>query len=438
MNKNMKYKRITLLYAVIFMCMAGIMTVLFSKMNYENRTVIDDIKESTSDSVDDNEMENIIVWYSNEKYKEYLQNMADLYEKEREIHVDLVFVSAIDYLEQIYDATNLKIENKETDNSSKSNAPDVFLLDSEQLEAAYGYGLADINENTVYSELNYCDTALHAVTFHGKKVAYPLAFDTAFLIYNKKYFSNSPVTFDEIIKYSDSFNYQEHPGISKILDFNCKNLIYNYGFAGKYLNFAGVDGDDETILSLYNQEALEALAYYNGLIHKFGITKDAVEFTDYEQAFANENIVCMIGKCSSIKKIENYATENGIDYGIGLYPNLTDSFETQSLSITSTLVVNYLSEKKEQASDFAQFLTFENTDKIYEMLDLVPARRMVEADSKWNTIYSQYEKSVSLPKLMIANDYFRQLEIVLNKILEGEDIASLLNELNTVYMIRCQ
>lgn len=432
MIKNgIKYRRTTIICGMLFMCAAGFLTIFLAEFNQNPEKNSHDREQDimgTEPEFRESEHPYLTVWYSNEKYGDYFEAMAAEFEAEKEIQVNLVFVSAIDYLEQIYTAGN----------SEESEAPDIYLLDAEELEAAYGYGLAAVNEEEAYSEENYCSTALQAITFHGKKVAYPLAFDTAFLIYNKKYFAGAPITFDEISAYSDNFNHNEYPNVSKILDFNCKDLIYNYGFAGKYLEFAGADGDDESCVNLYNQQTLEALTYYRGLIQKFGITQEAAAYTDYEQAFANESIICMIGTCGSIGQIDQYAEDKELDYGIGLYPQLTNTFDTCSLSITSVLVVNFLSGKKTQAEEFAEYLTLEHTEKINEMLDMLSAKRADYSDERLNIIYKQYEKSCSLPKLMIANDYFMQLEIVLNKVLKGEDIASLLNELNTMYLIRCQ
>lgn len=434
---KVKHKLKTIFLAIIVMCMAGFLTVFLAVMN-PNDVLPDDNEKNTEEQAKTeknpdsqaSEKPYVTIWYSDETYRDYFEYATQQYETEYGIRINPVFVSAIDYLEQIYAANNSKSGEVET--------PDIYLLDSTELEAAYGYGLADINEDDDYSEENYCDTALHAVTFHGKKVAYPLAFDTAFLIYNKKYFNQAPVTFDEISAYSDKFPHEENPNISKILDFNCKGLIYNYGFVGSYLEFAGADGDEESKIKLFNQQALEALVYYQGLIQKFGITQEAAAYTDYEQAFANESIACMIGTCSSIRQIDQYAEGKSLNYNVGLYPKLTASFDTCSLSITSTLVVNYLSGKKELAAEVARYLTLENTDLIYEKLQILPAKKTDTSDERYKQIYSQYEKSRALPKLMIANDYFMQLEIVLNKVLKGEDIASLLNELNTMYMIRLQ
>ena len=146
------------------------------------------------------------IWYNDLKYETYFSKLSKEYEKDTGIKVNAAYMSDIDYLENINKA-NKKIDE------TLGEAPDIYLIDSEELEAAYRYGLAAENDNPIYNSDNYSETALNAITYKGKYVAYPLTFDTEFMIYNNEYFKSAPESFDSIVNYAKNFNSAENPDI---------------------------------------------------------------------------------------------------------------------------------------------------------------------------------------------------------------------------------
>ena len=106
--------------------------------------LVADNSETFNRGEKETEDDGLTLWYNDQRYDDYFTSLAIDYEKVKGIKVDVKYISDIDYLENINKA------NKQTDDTL-GRAPDIYLLDSDELEAAYGYGLAKENDNSSYS-----------------------------------------------------------------------------------------------------------------------------------------------------------------------------------------------------------------------------------------------------------------------------------------------
>lgn len=370
----------------------------------------------------------LTVWYNDKNYDNYFNAIAKEYEKVTGIKIKSVYVSDVDYLENINKA------NKNTDDSL-GDAPDVYLIDSDELEAAYGYGLAAVNNDTVYNESNYAKTALDAVTFKGKYVAYPFSFDTAFMIYNAAYFKDAPDDFQSIVMYAKNFDSAKNPDISHILYFNAEDVFHNLGFVGNYLNVGGTTGDDKTKININSDEVKSAFKAYTELSKVFDVNI-LDDFSDISTEFMSGHIVCTIVNMEEFNQIRNYNNINGLVYKACMLPDISKDIKTKSVSCTDTFAVNYMSDKEQMAKDFAKYATYSRADMIYENTGYLPARNVNYMNEFYKVIKEQYDNSCSLPKLMVTNDYFIQLQSILNKAWQGEDISKNLDNMYEMYAVR--
>ena len=120
----------------------------------------------------------IYFWYSDESMENFINSAAVSFGEREGIHVIPRLISDSEYLEALNRAS---VEGEEV--------PDAYIIGHDSLEKAYLAGLAEEITDVpgVCSERNFPAAALSAVSYHDKKVAYPLSFETSALLYNKAY-----------------------------------------------------------------------------------------------------------------------------------------------------------------------------------------------------------------------------------------------------------
>ena len=392
--------------------------------------LVADNSETFNRGEKETEDDGLTLWYNDQRYDDYFTSLATDYEKVKGIKVNVKYMSDIDYLENINKA------NKQTDDTL-GRAPDIYLLDSDELEAAYGYGLAKENDNSSYNLENYSPAAINAITYKGKKVAYPLTFDTEFMIYNDAYFKSVPVNFQAIINYSKNFKFSENKDVKYIMYWNVEDIYHNYGFVGKYMNIGGESGDDKTKINVNTDEVKNAFNFYTELSKDFGINISD-NFSGLAKAFMNGEIIASIVTMDEYNELKELDNPKKISYNICGLPDLNDESGTKPLSRTETLVVNYMSDKDKKAEELAKYATYDRTDLIYSQTGLFSTKHTDYANADYAVIQEQYDNSCILPKMLVTGDYFAQVQSVLNKAWNGAKVEDNLNTMYETYKTRLQ
>lgn len=342
------------------------------------------------------------LWYTNQLLETYMNEAARVYGEENNVIVSPKLVSTIDYLESI---------NQE--NIKKTSIVDVYILNGESIEKAYLAGLALENDASVYNEANFPKVALSASTYKDKMIGYPLYFDTTFFVYNKAFVQEVPKTFAEIIEFSQTFESSEYEGVESIIQWDARDLYFNYTFVGAKLELGGENGDDRTIVSINNEEVINSLISYKNLNLKLypdleGLTYDAVL-----QKFLEGRLIYTMASSRSLKEL----SATGIDYGIAPIPDYEDGVETKGISINYVAVVNPYTEDGEEAKDLAKFITYDFVDDFYSYTERIPSKRNANYENpEWAHVIEQYEKTAIMPKLMETTNFWVELEVAMNKI----------------------
>ncbi len=124
--------------------------------------------------------ETLYLWYTDEALTDYLNSVAVSYnEYQDDTRVIPVNTSGSEYLETINQAS------LHTD-----EVPDLYIVGNDSLEKAYLAGLAsEIKPSGDSSDVRtlFPESAIHAVTYHDKQIAYPFYFETSSFLYNKSY-----------------------------------------------------------------------------------------------------------------------------------------------------------------------------------------------------------------------------------------------------------
>lgn len=230
----------------------------------------------------------LVLWYTNEELTNYINASVNAYQEEYHVKVTPKLVSAIDYIENMNQAT-----------LSEDVAPDLFIADSSSLEKIYLAGLSTENTDETLTEDNYYKTALHAFTYKDKVLAYPLYFETSYLLYNQDYVKDAPKTIDDMINFANEFDAPE--GVESIFNWDVTDILSNYFFIGNYLNNDEVNTQNYIVDKI---KLTEAFQYYQNLNQYFAIDAQTVDYNTAFQNFVEGKSVFTIAKTDKLSEIE--------------------------------------------------------------------------------------------------------------------------------------
>lgn len=124
--------------------------------------------------------ETLYLWYTDEALTDYLNSVAVAYsEYQEDVRVVPVYTSGREYLETVNQAS------LHTD-----EVPDLYIVSNDSLEKAYLAGLASevrLPEGVLPLDQWFPETAVRAVTYDDKQIAYPFYFETSCFLYNLTY-----------------------------------------------------------------------------------------------------------------------------------------------------------------------------------------------------------------------------------------------------------
>ena len=239
-----------------------------------------------------------------------------------------------------------------------------------------------------------------------------------------------PETMDELLAFADS--YDAPPNVEYILKWDVSDIFYNYYFVGNYMNVGGPAGDDVNDINIYNSSAIKCLESYQTLNQFFFIDADTVTYEDVIQEFIDGKVVFSVATNDIIATLNAAKVEGrfNYDYGIMNVPKINDELYGRSLSVTNVVAVNGYSANKEIANDFAEYLTGEYTQNLYARTGKTASAYQDEyLDKRLGVFMSEYENSISMPKMIETSNYWIKLEVLFAKVWNGENIDNLVRDL---------
>ena len=380
--------------------------------------------------------ETIYFWYTDDSMTSFVNSAAVDFGEREGVRVIPVLTSAGEYLEDINQAS-----------LHSGQIPDVYIIGNDSLEKAYLAGLASETKDagSVCSTSNFPQTALNAVSFHGKNIAYPLYFETSALVYNMSYMeewaaqqedgeisaaAGIPNTVEDILNIADTFDVPE--GVDGIMKWDVSDIFYNYWIVGRYLIVGGESGDDESIIDIDNSETVRCLEVYKALNQFFSMESDTISYESVIQDFIDGKIMFTVATTDIIARLEE-AKANGefvYEYNIVQMPAVSEELDSASLSVTGAVAVNGYSKHKSLANDFAAYLVMDCADELYGRAGKIPARNNTDEDNVHvQTFKLEYADSVSLPKMMTTGNFWLQMEVLFSKVWNGADVQTLVSEL---------
>ncbi len=402
----------------------GLILVLVGA-TYVGAKVIPDLKGGPATHGKDT----LYIWYTDEALTDYLTNMSASYYEEHGVPILPVLKDGLEYTETIYRASI-------SEDADAEPAPDLFITTNDNLEKAYLSGIADVIANDVgtVSDRNYPKTALDAVTYKGKTVAYPFYYETSAFLYNKTFMDESgqkvPGNLEELLAFAADYDPPET--VETIFSWDVSDIFYNYYFSGNYMIVGGDTGDDPTQLDIDNKNTRACLEMYQQLNQFFSIDTKEVDYDSVVRDFIDGKIVMTVATSDVIGKLEAAKADGSFayEYATAAMPDITTELKGRSLSVTNAIVINGFSEKTDKANDFANYLSYSKAQELYDITGKLPSRSgLTYANPAVKGFESEYAKSISMPKLLGSGNFWVQLEICFSKIWNGQEVTPLLKEL---------
>ena len=244
-----------------------------------------------------------------------------------------------------------------------------------------------------------------------------------------------PTTFEALLEFADSYDAPQN--VEAVFKWDIEDIFFNYFFAGNYMDIGGMCGDSKDSIDIYNEEAIRALMVYQDLSDYFAIDASDVEYDSVIQEFMEGKIVMTTATTDIIKKLDA-AKENGefeYDYGIAPIPRLNAEMDTKSLSVTNTIYVNGYTQMKKEANDFAKYLVVEHAKDLYTATGKVSANKNISYDNpNLDMFMDEYQDSAPMPKLMAISNFWVKMEIMFERIWNGEEVSKELMQLSEEIM----
>lgn len=415
----------------------------------------------------------IVLWYTDDTLTDYLNSVALAYYEDTDVHVETKLVSGLEYLENINYAS-----------IRSGESPDLYIVGNDMLGKAYKAGLAaEVSDQYgILNEENYPLPALEAVTYEGRYVAYPMYFETSYLLYNATYLEQVaaadvesgwetdasaetsetdddqtestlaedpafqsavqakalelvPSTIEDILDFADQYDAPEN--VDAIFEWDVSDIFYNYFFVGNYVDVGGPAGDNPGQVDIYNEKAIRCLMVYQQLNQFFSIDADLVNYESVIQDFLDGKTIFTLATTDAVARLEQAKAE-GIfpyEYGVAMIPDLTEELQSKEVSYTNAIAINGYSDKKAQANAFARYICYVHAGSIYQRTGKVAASLGIQYDlGAIDVIMQEYAATVPMPKVVETSNFWIELEMCFTNVWQGDDANQTLKQLSEKIM----
>jgi len=359
-------------------------------------------------------------WYNDSAMTGYFNDVSVAFNNTQNLYrVEPKLISDNDYLDRIYNAS---VEGEEF--------PDLYLIGHDALERCWQAGLAsEILDQEHFNDTAYFpQSAIDAITYKTRHVAYPLCFETSALLYNTDYTDfdttakTAPATVLDIIQFANDYDAPDQ--VSAVFKWDVSDIFYNYGFVGNYIQVGGPCGDDASQLDLYNQQAITCLQVYQQLNQFFSIDSMSDDYDSVIRDFAAGKTVFTIATTDAAAVLREQEDDgSAVHYAVAGIPDSTQELLARPMSVTNCLVVNGFGEEQEEANEFIRFLLFEQLSDFYDRTGRAPAIKGYHySDPHMDGFFESYETSVPITKLRVASNFWMLMENTFARVWDGAEL----------------
>ena len=386
----------------------------------------------TAKNLDLNNIVTVNVWYTDDVYTSYLERAASEFNEANDmVRLNIQKVDTRDYLDNIYNGSV----------NGDENTADIYLLTSDKLGRAYLMGIAAENDiyGYNYTTDNYGDAGIRSACYNNRLYGYPLTYNTAVMLYNKKYVSQ-PQSFEDIKNFCSSYTVNDdNKDVSIINTWDVSDPFLNYAFAGQYMDIGGQNGDNKSEVNLAESQLTGSLGAYTKLKDDYGLTVSDTDESSCIDLFKQGKLIYTIIETDRLCEVQ----DSDVDFGACSIPALTDSYDTKAMSYTTLAVVNPYAKNLAVAKAVANSLSYDYADEIKKYTGRLSARidiyNKLEAKNRdlYKAVADAYSDTVTKAKLLGADNIYSEYGMVIKSIWAGGEIEASVEDLkNTMSSIK--
>lgn len=338
---------------------------------------------------------------------------------------------------------NIKIEyvNVESGDSTSAIAldgpagtgPDLFAAPHDKLGelVSGGHILKTTDEANVKSAvLGACSQAL---TYSGSMYGYPTSAETYALFYNKDLVPEAdvPKTWDDMIKWCESFNSSNSGSYGLVLDVT--SMYYTILFSTLNGNrLFGASGTDTSSSYLATADSIEGFKVFQKLRGVLNIASADMGTNTADGAFAAGTAAMHI---SGPWNVSNFK-DAGLNFGVTTLPSLDGKTPAASFSGTRGMFVSAYSDHPVEANLFGQFLISDEMQALrYSITGALPS---IETElsgefAEYSAGFvAQLDYAFPMPSLPNMSAFWESSGAASSNIWDGADVESELKTLDSV------
>lgn len=306
----------------------------------------------------------LVVWEAQEQL-EYMKEIGAAFEQQYGVPVTVEQVAGGDQGSRL-----------STDGPSKT-AADVLTLPHDQIGLAVKAGL--LLPNDVYEEETRnanVETAVTASSQNGILYGYPKSVETYAMFYNKDLFPESPKTWDEIIKFAETFNDTKQKKYTIMWEFVG---YYSYPFIASYGGYMfGDNNTNANDIGLNKGDTVQGFEFLRTLKKILPMNAGDISYDVKTQLFKEGKLALNVDGPWSVS-----AFKDSVNFGVAPLPKFPNGKDSISFSGVKSYYVNSYTSYPVAARMFAHFASNkENQLKNFELTGAIPANKEAGEDPK--------------------------------------------------------
>ncbi|THF80282.1 sugar ABC transporter substrate-binding protein [Cohnella fermenti] len=324
----------------------------------------------------------LVVWEASEQV-EYMKQVGAAFEAKYGVPVAVEVVAGGDQ------GTRLS-----TDGPSKT-AADVLTLPHDQLGLAAKAGL--LLPNDVFEDetrASSVEAALNASTYEGTLYGYPKSIETYALFYNKDLFPEPPKTWDEVLKFGETYTDAAQKKYAIMWEFVG---YYSYPFIGGYGGY--LFGADDNDIGLNKGDTAKGFEFLRSLKKILPMNAGDITYDVKTQLFKEGKLALNIDGPWSVA-----AFKDSVNFGVAPLPKLPNGNDAMSFSGVKSYYVNSYSNYPQAARLFASFASSKENQLLnYRMTGAIPANKeagedpLIAGDPITSGFVQQFAHSTPMP-----------------------------------------
>ena len=270
-----------------------------------------------------------------------------------------------------------------------------------------------------------------AVTYDGVMYGYPTASETYALYYNKDIIPTPPATWEELVKFCETYNAANPGKYGFMMDVTSAYYTILFTTSGANRLF-GESGTDITSTYLNTEEAVKGMTFFQSLRKILDAPAADLTTALADAAFKDGTAAMHISGPWNIAPF----TEAKVNFGVAPIPALPgESTPPATFSGTRGMFVSAYSEHPEEAALFGQFLLTPEMQALrFELTGAMPSTPITVESPYMDGFIAQMQYAFPMPSIPQMGKFWDATGAASQNIWNGSDVKTELDAANAAIL----